>query len=390
QVHLSLGPDGATRVTPGMLLDGDHPSFEGFVVEVLDPTGKSLGDVVDCSHLGDTLVFRVTEPCTHNSCWGYLLPEDKLGPQFDCPADSLFVNCDVDALALPPPPVQDNCDPQPLVLPLGDTTITDDICDGVLVIRWWKAIDNLGNSSTCEQRIFITPTDYFDFPEDTAWTCSQYAAHPNITDPTPLTGDLQTTGSGKPVGVSGLYCNFNFSIHDDTIPACGNTFTIVRTWSAFNWCTGEVVTTDPDGDDSEQLIKIRDLTAPKLIRPPFSVSADTKGNLPVLCRSHGLLLPPEVSDACGKVTVRIFTPNGEAEYVNGQDGLAGGYIPAPGLRIGTHTVVYRAVDACGNVFELPVPVTVVDDEEPIPVCDAITDLNLGTEGLAELPAQVLD
>jgi len=60
----------------------------------------------------------------------------------------------------------------------------------------------------------------------------------------------------------GIYCQIAVNHSDDTLAVCGNTFKIIRTWSVLNWCSGELITTDIDGDDHEQIIKILDETPP--------------------------------------------------------------------------------------------------------------------------------
>jgi hypothetical protein len=262
----------------------------------------------------------------------------------------------------------------------------------VFFTKTWSATDKYGNKSACVQHIFISPDAKIDFPEDRFWECSLFNSYPNILDPKPYTGDLATTGSGIPVGANGTYCQYSYNHYDDTLKACGTTFKIIRTWTVLNWCTGEIITVDDDGDDNQQIIKIIDFKKPELALPaPIILNANNQGANATLCNSTGFLPAPVISDECGgELTVRIFTSVGEAIYVNGVDGKQGGYIPTPGLKLGNHGVTYKVTDACDNVRELTVGVQVVDTKEPTVICDELTKVNLDVFGYAEVFANTFD
>ena len=124
-----------------------------------------------------------------------------------------------------------------------------------------------------DPQLYINPNASFQFPDDRFWSCEKYAAHPNITDPILYTAVDSTTGSGLPAGVTGQYCQYSYLHADDTLQSCGNTFKIIRTWTIINWCTGQIVLTDSDGDDNEQIIKLVDDQKPTMTIPPAVLSA---------------------------------------------------------------------------------------------------------------------
>ena len=389
-VNISLDQNGLAAVEPDMLLDGNYNTYEGFTVTITTAAGVGLGDVLTCSHIGMNLTGKVTDQCTGNSCWSSIKVEDKMAPKFDCPADPVEVPCDTDLDNYPHPPVADNCDAFPDVNLVGFQINNANVCTGVWVTKTWIAVDNYGNESTCLQTLHITPDAVVDFPDDRIWNCEDYYAHPNITNPAPYTGNLFNTGSGIPTGATGPYCQYSYLHQDDTLAACGNTFKIIRTWSVLNWCTGQIILEDNDGDDNEQLITIMDTKKPVMTVPPVSLVATIPGNYAYQCTSLGLLPVPFVSDQCGSVTVQIFTAIGEAVYINGTDGKQGGYVPSPGLPIGQHTIVYKATDECGNVTELNITASVIDNVIPTVICDELTDVNLNVQGYAEVFAATFD
>ncbi len=389
-VNISLDQTGIAEITPQILLDGNYISYDNFQVMLSHSNGIQFGNIVTCGNIGQTIIGKVTDECTGNSCWSTLNVEDKKAPQWDCPTVAVEIPCDTDIDDYPYPPVEDNCDTDISVSLTGIQIDNSDICQGVTITRHWVASDDYDNEAYCVQVLYIDPAQDVVFPEDRVWLCDHYAEYPNLTDPTTYTDSLHTTGSGVPIGATGPYCPYSFTNHDDTLNTCGNTIKIIRTWTVLNWCTQQVITEDINGDDNEQIIKILDLNKPTITVPQVTLSITEPGASAVMCRSLDLLPAPTVSDTCSAVTVKIYTEIGEAVYVNGVDGSSGGYVPSPGLGLGEHTITYKAIDDCGNVTELLVTATVIDDEAPVAICDEITGTSLDQFGSSLVYAQTFD
>ena len=399
-------------ITPDMILEGQYFCYDDYSVTIKKGV-NTVPNPVPGSYIGQTLTVTIEHLPSGNSCWGTLVIYDNLVPTFDCPTDPVQVGCTEDFTAVPPPPAADNCTPVTYQL-IDQIFVDNNSCDdGVAQVhRVWIAIDDYGNESVpCIQVIEIVRPDDVDFPNDVIWECDQYDLFPNLTAATPLhptvavlqvgvnpiqataisdPAVLGNTGSGKPLGLDGQYCGYAYSHSDQIVDECGTTFTIVRTWTVLDWCSGQVVVSNDAGEDNVQLIKVTDITPPSINRDPFDVSADIYGVHPQPCTSQDFLLPPTVSDNCHNWTVKIFTPVGEAEYVNGVDGTQGGFIPAPGLPLGVHLILYQAEDECGNTTDLFVPVEVIDDLSPVAVCDEITEVSLSSNGEAVISASVFD
>ncbi len=389
-VHISIDQSGTVLIKPEMLLSGNYNSYHGFSVSITTPPNNQIGNLLNCSHIGMTLTGQVKENCTGNKCWSTIKLEDKKAPLFTCPSTPVEIPCDTDLDNYPHPPVVDNCDIDPTINLVGMQIDNSNICNGVTITKEWVAVDDYGNTSTCIQQLFIDDAAEVDFPDDRFWSCSDYYANPHITNAAVFTGNLATTGSGIPLGASGPYCQASYVSHDDTLSGCGNTFKIIRTWTVINWCTGEVIVEDSNGNDNEQIIKIIDEKKPTISVPAITLSANITGSLPIFCASTGLLPAPTIADECGGVTVRIFTSVGEAVYVNGVDGKQGGHVPLPGLKIGNHPILYRVTDDCGNETELTVTAVVADITPPAAICDEYTSVNLNVFGYAEVFAQTFD
>lgn len=340
------------------------------------------------SFVGETVRVIATHMPSGISCWGEAVIEDKWAPQLTCSDYQLM--CFESPNSFPQPAAWDNCG-FPNVMLTGETVENSNICEGVTITRTYKAVDDWGNeSSPCTQTYTLSPAFFPDLPKDTSWSCDVYNAHPNVINPSRLRGSLFVTGSGRPDVGNGPYCGYNVAHQDVTIDGCGETFTILRTWTVINWCTGEIFTEDAEGDDLQQLIKVFDHSAPSIQQDPFEVNANVTGSNPQECVSMDFLPPANISDNCHSFTQRIITSIGEAEYINGVDGSNGGIIPAPGLELGTHTIIYEAEDECGNVDSIHVQITVKDLIAPVTVCDELTSVSIGSLGQAEVLAEVFD
>lgn len=390
EVYVSLDQTGHAVITPDMLLEGSYNTYEGYTVIVTTSWGAYLGDVLDCSHIGLSLTGKVTVDCNGNSCWSIIHVEDKSAPKWQCPTDTTNISCETELDSLPHPLVLDNCDQNPLISLTGITIDNDDICQGVDIVRYWVATDDYDNKSNCTEHLRIPPDGGIVFPEDRFWQCIDYYNHPNIVEPTPYTGNLETTGSGIVQGVNGVYCQYSAVHQDELLENCGNTFKIIRTWTVINWCTNEIITVDGLGNDNEQLIKLIDTIPPLVTVSDLTINANIPGPNAIFCASTGQLPAPVVYDECGEVTVQIFTPVGEAEYNNGYDGKAGGHVPNPGLHIGQHDVIYKVTDGCGNITFDTITVTVADLTPPTAICDEITTTTLDVYGHAEVFAETFD
>jgi hypothetical protein len=381
-------------------------------VDVLNSFGFSIGNEVDCDNIGTTWGVMVTDPETGNKCWGEIVVEDKLAPVINCV--DYTISCTEDYMAIPFPDADDNCDLFPDVQIVDNYVVDNDACDDDIAVvqRTFIAIDEYGNESAlCTETITIERPEDVDFPNDIMWECDQYDVYPNITDPAdlhPSVAALQTgtdlidatgisngtvlanTGSGIPLDLDGQFCGYQYTHADAVLDDCGTSFKIVRTWTVLDWCNSTVVTSNQAGEDNVQVIKVVDITGPSVSIAPFEVSANITGQHPMPCTSQDFLPPATITDNCNDWTVRIYTPIGEANYLNGVDGTNGGFIPAPGLELGVHTILYQAEDECGNITELFVDVEVVDDIAPTAICDEITDVNLSSDGLAVVNASVFD
>jgi hypothetical protein len=200
------------------------------------------------------------------------------------------------------------------------------------ITRTWTATDECGNTSSCVQIITVVDTTppVITCPADATVECG------DDTSPT-------ATGNATATDVCGTVA---ITFSDSSVPGCGLTETITRTWTA----------TDECGNTSScvQIITVVDTTPPAAICPVDI----TVNNDPGIC---GAIVTYVVdgTDGCGGVTV---TQTG---------GLASGEI----FPVGVTTNTFDITDDCGNVTSCSFTVTVIDNEPPTIVCpaDIVTD-----------------
>jgi len=396
-IQVSLDPTAdfscQAEITADMILEGDPDPAATYTLQLISGSNALLEEgatiTVDgvsltgaaYSYLNQTLTVKVIDDATGNSCWGSATFEDKAAPVPTSPNDAT-ISCEMDPATVGPCTFADNCSIASVELS-SETTIGD-ICDGDLqIIREYVATDASGNvSDVCLQTISITRTEV-DFPaNDFEIDCAAYAANNGLTEP---------TNTGFPAGVDSEPCNYAYDYADQTLTSCGDNFKIVRTWTVLDWCTGNLVTIDADGDDNVQIIKIVDTDGPSIDGADVDLSANVAGAHPQPCTSQDFIAMPTVTDNCNDVvSVRIYTPAGEVNYITSGGVIVGGTVPAPGLEIGTYQGNYQAEDACGNITNSPFTITVTDDIAPVTVCDQITDVTLSSDGYATVYAATFD
>jgi len=93
-VNVSLGENCETVVTPEMLLQGDtYGCYDTYTVSIKSLTGAPLGNKVTKANVGQKLEVTITGP-NGNRCWGYILVEDKFGPDLTC--NDIYATCSTD------------------------------------------------------------------------------------------------------------------------------------------------------------------------------------------------------------------------------------------------------------------------------------------------------
>ncbi|MBK7938253.1 MAG: hypothetical protein IPJ82_14745 [Lewinellaceae bacterium] len=412
-VQVSLDPTGTSVITPDMVLEGTYD--EDFYTVTVYKNNQPIGNIVDCSHVGQTLQVKITDICTGNFCWGSIKVEDKLSPAMVC--TDIHLICAITNydpaylqsafnLQAAYPAVDDNC-VQYTLSHIDDWF--DQACDddySAYVRRVWTAKDASGNTSSCTQYIYFDRKHVGDvlFPTDVTINCSG-----NVNTNPSSTGAPYVTAFGQqfPIYPSGGFCEMQSAYTDQVLPVCDGTYKIIRTWTVYDWC----LPTSPIPPSTNpfyfiQVIKIIDDQGPA-IACPANLTVST--NPFDCCASTGL---PDViiSDACSRINLASARVVAHDYYTNdiiGTYDVGGTLTDFPGNNLwnpdtlatfaltpclprGVHTVTYTVEDACGNSSQCSFALTVDDIVPPSIACDEFTQVALGIDGTALINATTFD
>ncbi|RMG81599.1 MAG: HYR domain-containing protein, partial [Bacteroidetes bacterium] len=372
QINISLGPDCEETLTPAHILSGEYGCFDDFVVTI-DETGTNH---IDDTFLGQLVTVRVKSLETGNTCWGLGLVEEKLPPQINN-CDSVSIVC----MQNPAPTIEGGDTPTPNFYDCSGIQLAyyvDEMTSGgcgetyqMMINRIWTFVDNHDNVSSCEQLITIERASLQNqspqCPPDYSIECSLNST-PDFSPE--VTGYPVFSFGGQDVPIKtnqASVCGLTASYSDEVLPKCGAAYRIIRTWLVADWCLPMDGMTNPW--TCKQIIDLTDTTPPVVLTPgDLSISPDSD------CKAFPILPPAQVSD-CSDVTVVTLTPVGP---IAGN----GGPVPVPGLGIGTHEIIYKATDPCGNFTLDTILVTVEDDLEPYMICIQNTVVGLSNDGVA--------
>lgn len=401
-VNIGLNGSCNLQVTADMVLEDMRFTNSSYDVVFRDIEADTIvtGPIVGMEYVNKKLEVKVIHDCSGNSCWGFVVLEDKAIPPLTCPED---VTLDCSELMSPentgfPVPatatvtkIDDNeylavgfdlC--SDVILTFDDVSISENLCDGPyssIVRRTWFAEDNSGNSTSCSFLININratldditfPPNYDDVlgPNPSLAACSNFPLLEN--------GNPDTTFTGTP---NGTFClNVHVSFEDIRLGKCGDkTYKVRRRWTVTDLCT--------NADTMHtQSITVMDNEDPVVNAPaPYTVGTGDYD-----CSSIIDVKAPSISD-CSETTYTIsykavvpgedpyFQPSNAGVVLNGDGTYTITQLPT---HDGQVYILYYVVDACGNRSQDYTTITVVDDVEPVPVCDLHTFVGLGDDGIA--------
>lgn len=386
-VQVSLDRDCSALITADMILE-DSTAGCTYTVVVKDLNGLPIPDnTVRARHIGKFLQVGVF--AGGNSCWGFILVEDKLPPVIECPEpDTVF--CNQVNYILADPKVSDACSDVTKVV-VSDVT-TDYGCDSILAgkrtISYYYKDASGNHSDTCHQLICfqrIDPNIDIVWPRDTIFDCSVLD-----TVPYPNVSGVPTVGGESIYPSWGHVCHIGVTYEDQLIPVCPKTFKVLRKWTFVDWCRpGNINQTI-----HYQIIKILDNRGPVLsCTPNVTVSTDIW-----TCTGTVVLPPPTIIEECSKVTVAVGykiasqngTPTFDGTSTSNVTKLSNGLYSVTGLPLGLSWVIFHVTDECGNFTDCATEVLVEDKVPPIAVCDQKTVVTLTIDGTAKIAAITFD
>jgi hypothetical protein len=412
-VQVSLDGDGVVEVLPDMVLEGGFD--DDFFTVTVYQNNQSIGNTVNCTHVGKTLQVRVTDKCGGNFCWGTIKVEDKWAPVLTC--TDLHLICAVTnydpaylqntlGLTNAYPLVEENCPPATLSFVDDWFDLDCDAQYSARIRRVWTAVDASGNKGTCIQNIYLDRRHVTDvlYPADVTISCNS-----NGVNTTPaVTGAPYLTAFGRnwPLYPNAGNCEMQTAYVDQVLPVCDGTYKILRTWTVYDWCLPTSPTPPSNPFYYIQVIKVVDEQGPTLACPAnITVSTD-----PFNCCATPNLPDVVVEDACSRINsaaarvvvrdpetgvlLNTYDIDGSLQNFSGNnlwapDTLAV-YGFTPCLPIGAHVVTYTITDDCGNTSSCTYRLTVDDGTPPVSACDEFTQVGLGGDGMAFVNASTFD
>ncbi len=353
-------------VLPEHVLASGRPdcdnSFElrltvGDDVEIENPVG--------IAYLNQVVSATVIHVASGRACTSRITLKDGSAPQLICENDTTICN---DLRAWDPfgpgfkiPTVIDNCADSLVPIPDGYEWINlvTDTVFSAQIIRGWRAVDNYGNASTCNDTIFLRRIDFDEIvcPVDTVIACD--ADYFDINDP--LTAGVPTF-EGLPIYAEKSYCDFSIEYEDKIIPQCPGAFRIHREWILID-VSGPMALIDT----CHQIIDIVDTSGPIIefdtdkityeshdlvwgINPDRMYKTIRFPTLDYDCVAHGYFPRPVISDACGsddEIQVDIVWTNNHLSYLNGDPDSE--HLHFSNMPQGKHMVIVQARDECHNI-----------------------------------------
>ena len=381
-VNVSLDADCTVLVTPQLVHAGTMDPNAGYGVMLLDPSMNPIANnEITAEHIGMTLVVKLIDSCSGNSCWANIFVEDKRAPVIQC--DDITIPCY--AMNTYMPIATDNCGEVAEVILLSET-IEALVCDPDYVKRVersYQAIDNYGNISTpCFQTILVERFD-FDLVEEppsyrvidgTALNCTEVIYGEDGTPSLEFAG-IPTFWDQPLYPNPEFYCNIGVDVETLTISEVGCVRKYMRTWTVYEAHCGLGVI-----ETYLQTIEIQDLDAPD-VTCGDNMFLTTSGQS---CERNVFLPPPtSISDDCeGGFQVDIQYPGG---FLN--NAPDGGNVVLPA---GQHTITYVVYDGCANSSQCSMLVTISDETSPTAICDQNTVVALRGDGTAEAYASTFD
>ncbi len=287
------------------------------------------------------------------------------------------------------PAATDNCDTDVDITATDDFTADGD-CGPVVITRTFTATDDQGMTDVCQQQItFRKPTlDDINLPSLTvAIECDEdFPTLPNGNPSPELTGYPFLFTAFGIFDIAPSYCNIGATYEDlPAIDECEGRLKFRREWTIFDWC-------DPGSNlVANQLIKVGDFSSPLIECPAGTPLAYSSS--PFACTAaFAVPMPANASDNCSSVSVYTEIVTEVEDSLFNQYGLFAGIEVdtvvvrtiqpgasrfVAGIPFGSHYFRYVASDDCGNETELYCPFEVIDQIEPIAICDDQLNVSIG-------------
>ncbi|MBK9733494.1 MAG: hypothetical protein IPO92_00435 [Saprospiraceae bacterium] len=171
--NISLNENCTQKVDVTMLQANPSIPYNRYIITLTDAAGKVIpGNVLTREHINQEITFRLGHQCTNNICWGKFKVDDYFPPVFICKNDTILCTKSTlpDSLGFPFPQgaFVDTIIKGKFIVKNWDacSDVTLEYKDEILkanclrdedktITRKWKATDEKGNQSTCNELIVV-------------------------------------------------------------------------------------------------------------------------------------------------------------------------------------------------------------------------------------------
>lgn len=297
-------------------------------IAVIAHIGDALSGMTCVNRFTVTRTYSATDECGNiSTCTQMISVFDDTPPAITCPAN-VTVQCAAQVPPVNPAAVisSDNCGGIPVNSHVGDVITNMTCANRFTLTRTYRATDECGNSSTCNQTItvFDNTPPMITCPANITVQCANQVPAPNtglVVSSDNCAGATTVTHVGDVI----------------TNMTCVNRFTLTRTYRATDVCGNSAT--------CNQVITVFDNTPPTITCP---------ANITVQCAA---LVPPNnpatviTSDNCGGSPVVTFVSDVITNMTC--------------INRFTLTRTYRSTDACGNSATCAQVITVFDNTPPV-------------------------
>ncbi len=425
-INVSADRNCEVYVDPKLFLIDNINDSEFYEVLITDINGTVVNNPIKKVIGKQKYKVSIKEKCSNNSCWGYMIVEDKLPPIIEnCFENQIFACHELDAVrnekprdhfsnpsmhvVSRPPFVYENC----VVFQADFKDVeTIKVCGETEITRSWIFKDQFGNESNCKQVFKFSPLKLSDLKEPLAKVIIDCNSKFEPTDIQLLFDNRNTLGSLKSKWVvenneGSVYGGFTYlakgldgalhaqlidyktcniiTKHSDEVivineNGCEKERKIIRKWTILDDCTNEF-------KFFNQIIILRDTTGPNF----NVVSIETSLQAHECSLNLKVPSPSQITDNCSDVSKLkwyVIPPGGLSV-----SGLQPEYV-VQGFTKGNHTLTYIVEDCNGNKTKKDININVKDITPPVAIVKSKIVLSLtsssSVKGYAALKAKDVD
>lgn len=408
-IVVSMDNSCSADIFADMILEGmqyDRSSYD--VTLTIEETGEIVGSpVLYGEHVGQLMEVKVTQSCTQNSCWGYIVAEDKTEASLETGSHIIHCYEDYTPHSMNLFPMQGHMELthertysvsefnycKDMMLSYEDVFSESD-CNGAygeIIYRHWTLVPNSGHIVKATDTLYMEASnmDEMSFPQD--WDGNQSL---NCFDADQINGwAILENGfpspeyTGKPIGP--ICGNVQINHYDTKFESCNSSsYKLLRKWEVVDWCSGDVV-------EHDQYIHVQDRRKP-IVQMPESWDYEMSWDQ---CYAT-IKVPSPLVDDCSAVNISIaykFEIDGGSPFEDYKSaGVSSmdheGWFTIQNLEATSESlwVIFTIWDECDNESQIYTTIELKDKVSPIAICDEHTTIGLGEYGYAWADQRAFD